>query len=195
MEHSRYLEMAALRCLDLLEDPQLEQFNRHLAEHCDICENELAVLSEAVGAIGTSVVPQPPPSQLRTRLMDQIRPRPQIWKNWEASQAAALLVVRQEEGEWERVVDGVYSKRLFVDVEHDRATMLIRMDPGASYIPHRHGGPEQCFVLQGDIREGNDVFRAGDFQCAPGGSVHGVQSTENGCLLLIVSSLRDQLLA
>jgi anti-sigma factor ChrR (cupin superfamily) len=194
MEHSRYLEMAALRCLDLLEGPQLAQFNRHLAEHCDVCENELAALCEAIGAIGTSVVSQPPPSHLRARVMGQIRPRPQVWKNWDASQAAALLVVRQDEGEWERVVDGVYSKRLYVDAEHDRATMLIRMDPGASYLPHRHAGPEQCFVLQGDIREGNEVFRAGDFQCAPAGTVHDVQSTENGCLLLIVSSLRDQLL-
>jgi anti-sigma factor ChrR (cupin superfamily) len=72
--------------------------------------------------------------------------------------------------------------------------MLIRMEPGASYVPHRHGGPEQCYVVEGDLRDGDVVVRAGDFQCAPESTMHGAQTTEKGCLLLIVSSLRDELL-
>jgi anti-sigma factor ChrR (cupin superfamily) len=103
-------------------------------------------------------------------------------------------VVRAGEGEWQIVKDGVYAKQLYVDVERDRVTMLVRMDAGASYVPHRHAAPEQCFVLEGDIREGDDVFRAGDFQCVARGSTHGAQTTESGCLLLIVSSLHDELI-
>jgi anti-sigma factor ChrR (cupin superfamily) len=95
---------------------------------------------------------------------------------------------------WEQVIPGVRAKRLYVDPQHDTVTMLIRMDPGASYLPHRHAGPEQCFVLEGDLRDGELVVRAGDFQCAAEGTVHGSQQTESGCLLLIVSSLRDELL-
>jgi anti-sigma factor ChrR (cupin superfamily) len=68
------------------------------------------------------------------------------------------------------------------------------MDPGASWLPHRHGGPEQCFVLEGDLHDGDLLVTAGDFQCAAQGSVHGAQSTTSGCLLLIVSSLRDELI-
>jgi hypothetical protein len=37
-------------------------------------------------------------------------------------------------------------------------------------------------------------MRAGDFQRAEAGSVHPVQSTDGGCLLLITSSLDDELL-
>jgi quercetin dioxygenase-like cupin family protein len=194
MGHNRYFELAALRSLDLLEGPEAKEFEKHLAQGCAACEPELSWLREVAGAIGVGVDLREPPAGLRDRLLERIRPGPQVWKNWGGSEAADLLVVRGGEGGWERVMDGIYSKRLYVDVEHDRVTMLIRMDPGASYVPHRHGGPEQCFVLEGDIREGGDVFHAGDFQCAAHGSVHGVQSTENGCLLLIVSSLRDRIL-
>jgi quercetin dioxygenase-like cupin family protein len=195
MAHSRHLEFAALRSLGLLEGAQALEFDEHLAEGCSVCQLELDALGEVAGALGVSTGFQAPPPELRERLLARVRSGPQVWKNWSTSEAADLLVVRQGDGEWQRVVDGVYSKPLYVDVERDRVTMLIRMDPGASYIPHRHGGPEQCFVLQGDIREGNDVFHAGDFQCAAVGSVHGVQSTQGGCLLLIVSSLQDQILA
>jgi hypothetical protein len=38
------------------------------------------------------------------------------------------------------------------------------------------------------------VLCAGDYQFAAGGSEHRVQSTEGGCLLLIVSSQDDELI-
>jgi quercetin dioxygenase-like cupin family protein len=193
MEHDRYLEMAALHSLDLLEDSDRSDFEQHLAG-CEICRAELSGSSEVAASIGLTISPQDPPPELRDRLFDRIRSGPQIWKSWTPRIASHMHVVREGEGEWERVVDGVYAKRLFVDAEHDRVTMLVRMDPGAKYIPHRHGGPEQCFVLEGDIRDGDDVFHAGDFQCLMTGSRHGAQSSESGCLVLIVSSLNDELL-
>jgi anti-sigma factor ChrR (cupin superfamily) len=105
-----------------------------------------------------------------------------------------LHIVRSSDDVWEPVVAGVWAKRLYVDKQRDTVTMLVRMDPGASYVPHRHAGPEQCFVLEGDLQDGNVCVRAGDFQCAAEGTVHGAQRTESGCVLLIVSSLRDELL-
>jgi len=38
-------------------------------------------------------------------------------------------------------------------------------------------------------------MRAGDYQRAETGSTHPVQSTRGGCLLLLTSSLRDELVA
>ena len=38
-------------------------------------------------------------------------------------------------------------------------------------------------------------MHAGDYQRASGRSIHPVQSTDGGCLLLIVSSLRDEMVA
>jgi anti-sigma factor ChrR (cupin superfamily) len=102
--------------------------------------------------------------------------------------------VRQHEGQWKTVHPGIHVKQLSADPERDSVTMLIRMDPGAGYLPHRHGGPEHCFVLEGELREGDLTIRAGDYQYAGEDSVHAVQWTENGCLLLITCSQSDELL-
>ena len=73
-------------------------------------------------------------------------------------------------------------------------TMLVRMEAGSSYPQHIHDGPEECYVLQGDLRVGDEVLGRGDYQRAAPGSRHGIQSTENGCLLFIVSSLTDEII-
>jgi anti-sigma factor ChrR (cupin superfamily) len=88
----------------------------------------------------------------------------------------------------------VFTKQLYVDPARDTVTMLVRMEPGSSYPPHRHGGPEECLVVEGDLRVGDVVLQAGDYQCAAGDSTHDVSTTVNGCILLIVSSQYDELL-
>jgi len=105
-----------------------------------------------------------------------------------------MTLVRGD-GDWEKTgVDGVEVRRLFVDVPNDRLTMLVRMAAKTEYPSHRHGGVEECFVLEGDIYGPGWEMRAGDYQRLEGGSVHGVQGSRGGCVLFIVSSLNDELL-
>ena len=66
--------------------------------------------------------------------------------------------------------------------------------PAPATPPHRHYDIEECFVLDGDLRLDDSVLHAGDYQRAEAGSVHGVQWTEGGCTLLIISSTQDELL-
>jgi anti-sigma factor ChrR (cupin superfamily) len=80
---------------------------------------------------------------------------------------------------------------LAIDAAADRFTALVRMAPGANYPAHRHGGPEECFVLEGDLRHEERVMRAGDYEWVAAGSHHGPQTTAEGCLVLIHSSLSD----
>jgi quercetin dioxygenase-like cupin family protein len=70
--------------------------------------------------------------------------------------------------------------------------MLVRMAPGTSFPAHVHNGPEECFVLQGDLTIGPATMATGDYQYAPPGSSHPVQSTRGGCVLLLTSSLSDE---
>ncbi|MDZ7343245.1 MAG: cupin domain-containing protein [candidate division KSB1 bacterium] len=126
---------------------------------------------------------------------------PQIWKAWAkashsvAAETPGISVCRANEGAWEDIgINGISVKHLFIDPAHDSVTMLVRMPAGASYPRHRHGGAEQCYVLEGDLHDGDVTLHAGDYQCADANSLHGVQYTENGCLLLIVSSLHDELI-
>ncbi len=90
-------------------------------------------------------------------------------------------------------VEGVTARTLHRDAAAGYATVLVRMAPGASYPAHRHADDEECYVLEGDLQVGEQDMVAGDYQLAPRGSLHPVQSTRGGCLLLLRSSLHDEL--
>lgn len=52
------------------------------------------------------------------------------------------------------------------------AVVLIRMEPGHGYPPHRHRGAEDVLVLHGGYRDGSGEHRAGAYQRYAAGSTH-----------------------
>lgn len=191
------VELAALHAAGALPPEEARDFEEHV-RGCKACERQLRSFRELAALLPEGLPGQRPPVRVRQELLAAVREEPQgpqVWRFWRSSPAADLHVVRRDEGRWEPVgLPGVWVKQLYADPERDSVTMLIRMEPGSQYPPHRHGGPEQCLVLEGDLRVGDLVLRAGDFQCAPFRSTHEVSRTENGCLLLIVCSQHDELL-
>ncbi len=206
-DHESYLDLCAGSVLGALEPGDRVRLDKHLETSCDICERELAELREAVLAVAESIPPVAPDPSVKSRVLARIRENSesgtgdgesQPWRQWSRDDAATedasqLFLRRSSDGDWEETgVDGILVRSLFVDRANDRMTAMFRMAPGTSYIPHVHAGYEECFVLEGDLKVGDEVMQAGDYQRAPAGSTHGVQSTENGCLLLISSSLTDE---
>lgn len=124
------------------------------------------------------------------------RPNPQVWKQWMPDDPNEDISINLEsENRWESTgVDGIEIRRLFVDKDRNQMTALVRMAAGTAYPRHIHDTAEECLVLEGDLRAGDYHFREGDYHRMAAGSKHGVQSTENGCLLLIISSLTDELI-
>ena len=51
-------------------------------------------------------------------------------------------------------------------------TVLIHMDPGSGYAPHRHVGSEDVLVLQGGYRDEQGEYRQGDHVHYSPGSEH-----------------------
>lgn len=193
--HHELLAALSEYVLDLLDENETAEVEAHLREGCPICEQHLRELREMAGILGCGAPSADPPPSLRERVTAiPYEAEVQVWKDWDGRIPAAMHIVRAEEGQWEQVAEGIHAKRLYLDRERDMVTMLIRMNPGATYHPHRHAGPEQCFVLEGDLRDADVVVRSGDYQCLAPGTIHGAQTTESGCLLLIVSSLHDELL-
>lgn len=201
----------ALYVLGCLSADEVARLEDHLAG-CDACETEVGELRQAASALGRLVPEVDPPPQLRARLFERVatleteritaenaaaaRPA-QSWKNWAPSPAGGgpIFVPAGDTG-WEPTgVPGVSAKGLFVDPEHDRVIMLVRMVPGATYPAHRHRGPEECYLIEGNLDDGDICLHAGDFLRKEGGTLHGVQSSEHGCVMLIVSSLHDELVA
>lgn len=198
--------------LGALEPQEEQQLLAHLAAGCVDCNQAVAATARVMRALPWALLSPTdspvelvvPPAALKQRLLNSIKENktstagnPQVWKGWaKDAPLTGLLTVHAHEGTWEDIgISDIKVKRLFVDEANDSVTMLVRMPAGAAYPSHRHAGTEQCYVLEGDLHVGDLVFHAGDYQCSDSNSIHGVQHTTNGCLLLIVSSLHDELVA
>jgi anti-sigma factor ChrR (cupin superfamily) len=192
-------ETVALYLAGALSAPERAALEAYLAAGGRACDDALRQLSAAAAALGRLIPPVPPNPALRDALLRRIAPpgrdqdtpiRSQL-RGREADLAGGVLR-RAGDGGWEdTAVPGVRLRVLAIDAAADRFTALVRMAPGATYGAHRHAGPEECYVLEGDLRHGAQVMRAGDYEWAPAGSDHGPQTTAEGCLLLIHSSLSD----
>jgi len=206
-------DLAACYLCGAMPDAERTAFERHLSTGCAACVQEIRQLQPALESLLNGVEPLTPDPAIRQRLLARaesltIAPSPapahpsatgddvQVWRHWSADQPpATLFTKRADEGDWEPTgVEGVSVRRLFVDKERDQFTALVRMLPGAAYPRHVHNGPEECLVLEGDLHVGDEiVLHKGDYQRAPAGTRHAVQYTVGGCLLLINSSLSDEM--
>jgi anti-sigma factor ChrR (cupin superfamily) len=196
------LEMAALHAIGLLPEGEVRSLESHIEAGCAVCRRELESLREAAALMAHAASQHSPPASLREKVLERVHRKPtresgvQVWRDWSASRPAPIHVVAAAQGEWEPLdIDGIRVKRLYSDPALDTVALLIRMDPGAEYPGHRHAGPEHCYVIEGELTVGDISLRAGDYQCATEHSTHTVTRTEKGCLILIISSLRDELLA
>src|SRR5262249_13150742 len=156
------------------------------------CQAELEELGPVVAELAAAIEPVTPPPRLRESLLKRVganQPGPvaasPLRRHLRAASgetAPTLLIRRAAEDTWEESdIPGVRVRVLFNDPAHNQFTALVRMAPGTSYPRHIHDGPEECLVLEGDLRVGDEVLGAGDYQRAPAGSCHGVQSTDGGC--------------
>ncbi|MBI4530520.1 MAG: cupin domain-containing protein [Candidatus Latescibacteria bacterium] len=200
MTHEHLTALCAAYALDALDDDERTFLEDHLQKGCPSCEVEVQTFRQIVDLLGYSVLPMNPPPAVREQLLALLTPHEksetQVWKNWSIPVVSrGLTTIRSTEGAWEAIdIPGIAVKRLFVDSERQYVTMLVRMAAGTAYPRHRHGGAEECYVLDGDLHVGDRVLLSGDYQRAEADSTHEVQWTEQGCLLFIVSSQEDELL-
>jgi quercetin dioxygenase-like cupin family protein len=203
------LELAALYALSALTPSEMEEVERDWRERPAFWA-EVRSLRDAAAGLAASGPRQKPRRDLWPAIRARVAapaPHPaeagrpearatQVWKDWRSMPATDSCVRTAQEGDFEPTdIEGISVRRLFVDDENDRVTMLVRMAPGTAYPAHVHGGVEECFVLAGDLAVGaGTTLRSGDYQRMDEGSQHPVQATAGGCLLLIASSRHDELL-
>jgi len=199
------LEQAALYALSALSASEMEAVERDYRERRAFWA-EVRSLRDAAAGLAESGPRASPKRDLWPDVaarLAHVRPGPtageaervQPWKRWTQESAPECLVPADDAAFEPTDIAGIHVRRLFVDEPNDRITMLVRMAPGTAYPAHRHGGVEECFVLQGDLEIGATTeLRAGDYQRMDVDSVHEVQSTRGGCVLLITSSRHDELL-
>jgi anti-sigma factor ChrR (cupin superfamily) len=93
---------------------------------------------------------------------------------------------RAADAEWQQHSEGIVFRVLKVDEARQRQTLLVKMQPGAIYKSHSHDIDEECLVIEGDLRYGDFVLRAGDYHVAAPGTHHPPGTTTAGCLLHVV---------
>ncbi len=199
-------ETAALYVLGSLEEEEARVWRLHAIE-CEVCRREVSSLAASARELTRLSPVEAVPEELWSRVLERIRRtgsgadvtgEKQVWKGWKHTTAAVreggFNFLGALESAFEPTgFEGVEARRLFVDHEKGRVTMMVRMRAGSSYPAHVHAGEEECFVVSGDLRVGELKMGAGDYQRAATGSRHGVQSTETGCVLLLTSSTSDRL--
>jgi quercetin dioxygenase-like cupin family protein len=203
-EHDLLHDAVVEYAFGTLEEPRRAELERRLAASPEL-RARLAQARELAADLAELVPSAAPSDGLWGRIAARVARGPgeprdedtsvQPWKSWSAGAGDEDGFRFEREARYERTATpGVEVRRLSLDAANDRVTIEVRMAPGASYPPHRHGGVEECYVLEGDLQVGSTEMRAGDFQRMETGSEHPVQSTRGGCRLLIVSSLHDELL-
>ena len=122
---------------------------------------------------------------LRTLVIRSVTPRPS---------SKGLTFVKASEGTWWKVAPGVTAKLLSFDPVSRRTTTLLRFAPGTNYAPHRHTAVEELLVLEGGCSIAGREMTVGDYHRAEAGTVHHETSTDDGCLLLVISSPENAML-
>jgi anti-sigma factor ChrR (cupin superfamily) len=191
-------ELASLYALDALAQEEKAVYEAHLGAGCTVCLAEVASFHKVTEAIGLSVDPVSPQAELRERLMATIARAPQPRAQGSPGvlyEKDGVMIARPAEMTWAAgELPGVFLKVLFNDAARAYTTAMVRMTPGARYPSHRHAGVEELYLLEGDLCVGDMAMRAGDYCRGEAGSIHEEIATENGCLFVVTSSDRDQLL-
>lgn len=187
-DHKRTMEIqeqAALYALGGMEPDEVAAFER-----CLQVSAELKAFQAVVGELAHSVTPVCPAPSLKERLFARIEGQTDV--TFDAG--GGLTFVKSSEGTWQDLAPGISAKVLSFDPKSRRATALLRVAPGARYAPHRHTEAEEFYVLEGGCRFEGRELGPGDYHRAETGSLHLDTSSDDGCLLLVISSPQNEML-
>jgi quercetin dioxygenase-like cupin family protein len=184
VEHEEWLERAEFYALNALEGEELSEFQAHLSSGCLLCKAKVRETTELFVQLPSSLEPLSPPPGARTRIFEQIE-----------KEKPGFYFVGATEGDWQEMEPGVFAKLLSMDPARERMTALMRMEKGSRCSNHRHTRTEEILVLEGSCYCGGRLMQKGDYHRAEAGSVHLDTHTDEGSLMLIITSVQNELLA
>jgi quercetin dioxygenase-like cupin family protein len=167
-----------------------QQSHQHADPHADFDEvivqaaiNRQIARQQEVAATEArrAAVPGLPATQLPTTSANGgAEPRARREPGW--------FVSRAREDEFIPIgAPGISMRMLFVDPRRRTVTCIMRLEAGAKLPAHVHQNSEEYMVLEGDLRVGDQLLSAGDFQRTAPGFEQADQTSPHGCLLLLTS--------
>lgn len=173
-------ELTALDAAGALGEAERERLRAllHAASPSDR-EAAAALYAAATGlAHGGPATPGPSPA-VRDRLMARV------------STPGSFSVIANQLPWLETPFEGLRMKVLAHDVTRNAAVLFMQAEAGVRYPPHHHTGPEECYVVSGELHVMGTVLHAGDFHHADLDSDHGELYTPTGVEVLLVVAASD----
>ena len=192
-------EQASLYALGALPDAEQAAFERELRGNEEL-RQFVRQLQRTADLVALSSPAQPLPPGLRDKVLQRIE-----WadasKSATKKSAPPLIpglsfIDAPGAKDWKPLpIPGTYIKLLSLDKDRGYAVLMGKLDAGARYPAHINAGPEDFYILTGDLHIGNRRLSAGDFHHADGGSQHEENYSVEGCTLLAVLTTDDPLVA
>jgi quercetin dioxygenase-like cupin family protein len=184
VSHEELLELADIYALGALDGNELKAFQSHLAAGCVECRARICEVGAASELLPGSYELLTPSANVKTKLFAEIE-----------NDKPGLTFTMASEGEWVTLGPGVFAKVLNSDPQRERVTALVRMEPGSRYDDHRHTRTEELVVIEGSCYCGGKLMKKGDYHRAEAGSIHLNTRTDEGSLMLIITSPHNEILA
>jgi quercetin dioxygenase-like cupin family protein len=113
---------------------------------------------------------------MKSRLMTRVR---------DLERGAMTHTVSPESGEWQKFSPRIKIKILRREADGSSMSYLLKLEPGAFLVPHKHHIDEECVVLEGQVTIGEERVGAGTYHLAPRGMIHAAIRSEHGAVLFI----------
>lgn len=192
-------ELASLYALGALEGAEAHAFEAEMRGDAEL-HAMVAELQRASDLMDLASPQVPLPGSLREKVMTRIKAGDALPKPVVPLPIAAFAGLRFDEAAQSRgwkplPIPGASIKLLSFEKERGYAVLLGKLEPGTRYPEHVNAGPEDFFILTGDLVVSGRKLLAGDFHHADGGSVHEENYSVEGCTLLAVLTADDPLVA
>ena len=89
-------------------------------------------------------------------------------------------------------ISGMSWHKISYNKEKGQGSYILKMEPGAKSLPHKHANYEEFLILDGELIDlDKKIFKKGDFITFEPGSSHS-SYTETGCLLLVFLRAKNE---
>jgi anti-sigma factor ChrR (cupin superfamily) len=193
-------EQASLYAVGALSERERLAFELELRGNAELREL-VRGLNEATALIAVSAPQVAPPARMKQKVLDRIASStpqaPAARPSEEQARANvpgfAFVETSESRGWKELPVRGAWIKFLSIEPSKGYAVLLGRLEAGVRYPAHFHEGPEEIYLLTGDLHVGDKRLGPGDFHHSDAGTSHPVNYSEEGCTLLAVLPANHEL--
>lgn len=182
----------AIRCaLDELSPGERQEFSVEVGANPEL-QDFLRSVQNAFEVVAQAVPQVQPPIALKEKILGRLRvPATPL-----SFVPPGLKFLAESDSGWKPLpIRGAFIKLLSLQADRGYAVLLGKLEPGTRYPAHTNAGPEDFYILTGDLHIGEKRLGPGDFHHADAGSQHQENYSEEGCTLLAVLTTDDPLVS